>query len=191
MGRQSPLFSKKPGSDTYSSGFHIDFQPLTGPTRSFSGRRPRFGQPRRGDAKARFPFDRKVRTVPGRFRAAGEAVSETTGCCRALELAAYRLAGEIGRAFRIRRIRRPGRSRRCLPRGEPALSAGEPRGQNSSEMSLPVSYRAVFRSVRLRMAQLLLPDGFRPGRSRSVPGNRGRLRGWPGWTVNDNNRLKC
>ena len=25
MGRQSPLFSKKPGSDTYSSGFHIDF----------------------------------------------------------------------------------------------------------------------------------------------------------------------
>ena len=120
MGRQSPLFSKKPGSDTYSSGFHIDFQPLTGPTRSFSGRRPRFGQPRRGDAKARFPFDRKVRTVPGRFRAAGEAVSETTGCCRALELAAYRLAGEIGRAFRIQRIRRPGRSRRCLPRGEPA-----------------------------------------------------------------------
>ena len=96
MGRQSPLFSKKPGSDTYSSGFHIDFQPLTGPTRSFSGRRPRFGQPRRGDAKARFPFDRKVRTVPGRFRAAGEAVPETTGCCRALELAAYRLAGEIG-----------------------------------------------------------------------------------------------
>ena len=120
MGRQSPLFSKKPGSDTYSSGFHIDFQPLTGPARSFFGRRPRFGQPRRGDAKARFPFDRKVRTVPGRFRAAGKAVSETTGCCRALELAAYRLAGEIGRAFRIRRIRRPGRSRRCLPRGEPA-----------------------------------------------------------------------
>ena len=107
MGRQSPLFSKKPGSDTYSSGFHIDFQPLTGPTRSFSGRRPRFGQPRRGDAKARFPFDRKVRTVPGRFRAAGEAVPETTGCCRALELAAYRLAGEIGRAFCIQRIRRP------------------------------------------------------------------------------------
>ena len=156
MGRQSPLFSKKPGSDTYSSGFHIDFQPLTGPTRSFSGRRPRFGQPRRGDAKARFPFDRKVRTVPGRFRAAGEAVSETTGCCRALELAAYRLAGEIGRAFRIQRIRRPGRSRRCLPRGEPAgtmnLDLSGPFDDSPSRVAIAALRRRAERTELIRDA---------------------------------------
>ena len=183
---------------------------MTGPARSFYTRRPGSGRSRRWDAKARFPFDRKVRTVPGRSRAAGEAVSETTGCCRALELAAHR---QIGRAFRIQEIRRPGRSRRCPTRGEPAgpmsldlssvpltivrpgrlspLSAGEPRGQDSSEKPLPAPYHSVFRSVRLRMAQLLLRDGFRPGRSHSVPGNRGRLWGWSGRTVNDNNRLKC